>query len=160
MDKRSYLSLLAGFGSSAAIFSSAFVLVFVVKLFSQGRTSILYLLGFALAAIAGWASARYALQAAARLEPAVPAGRSTPPKPRAPLPGQVMLLARAAEGRLSATEVAAATGLTVDASREVLEELIREGVAELWLNDDGGYVYVFPELFKGFKNGAKSPLAR
>ena len=160
MDKRSYLSLLAGFGFSAALFSSVFALALVAKLFSQGRTNVLYLFGFALAAVAAWALARYAFLAAARLEPPVPATRSAPPKPRAPLPGQVMLLARAAGGRLSATEVAAATGLTVDVSREVLEELIREGVAELWLNDDGGYVYAFPELFRDFKDGAKSPLAR
>ena len=160
MDKRSYLSLLVGFGFSAAVFSSAFALALVAKLFSQGRTNVLYLLGFALTAAAAWALARYAFLAAARLEPPVPATRSAPPKPRSPLPGQVMLLARAAGGRLSATEVAAATGLTVDVSREVLEELIREGVAELWLNDDGGYVYAFPELFRDFKDGAKSPLAR
>ena len=56
-------------------------------------------------------------------------------------------------------EVAAATGLTVAVSREVLEELIREGVAELWINDDGGYVYAFPELFRDFKDSAKSPLS-
>lgn len=156
MDKRSYLSLLTGFGLSAALFSSAFALTLLVKLFAAGRTNLLYLLGFSLAAAAAWSLTRYALNAVTQIVAEVPVRRA---RPQASAEQQVMLLARAAKGRLSAAEVAAATGLTADASHEVLEGLIRAGVAELWLSEGGGFVYAFPELLEGFKDGAKSPLA-
>lgn len=158
MDRRSYLSLLAGLGLSAGFFSAVFALALVAKLLTQGRLRLLPLLAFTLIAWAGLRLARYALRAAAEVRDRRPEPRPVP-EPSGSSAGQVMLLARAAKGRLSATEVAVATGLTVDASRDVLEALIREGVAELWLNDDGGFVYAFPELLEGFKDGAKSPLA-
>ena len=70
-----------------------------------------------------------------------------------------MLLARAAKGRLNAYEVAAATQLNVDQSHQELEELVKRDVTELWVTDEGGIVYVFPEFFEGVKDSAKNPLS-
>lgn len=158
MDRRSYLSLLAGLGFSSTLFSAVLTSTFVAKLLTQGHVNILYLFGFAAATWGAGYLTYYALHAAARSE--------APPKPepvrRAPINSpkrQIMLLAQATKGRLSASEVAAATRLSLDESRYELESLVREGVAEIWLTDEGGFVYVFPELFAGFKDNAKNPLS-
>ena len=157
MDQRSYLSLAAGLGSSVAFLSAAFALAFLAKLLTQGELRILYLLGFTAAAWLGGFVARYAFRALG--EPESPEDRPTSPKPRASVMGQIMLLARSAKGRLSASEVAAATNLSVAESHQVLKGLIEEGVADIWINDAGGLVYVFPELLEDFKETAKSPFA-
>ena len=155
MDRRSYLSLLAGLGSSVALFSVVFALAFA-KLLTQGEGRILYLLGFAVAACVGSYLARHALRGLMDLR--TPPEHSSP-APRSPFAGQVMLLARSTKGRLSASEVAAATSLSVAESHRVLRSLVKEGAADIWITDEGGVVYVFPELFEGFKETARSPLA-
>ena len=157
MDPRSYLSLLAASGLSAALFSAVFVLAFLAKLLTQGKLNPLYLLGFALAAWVGLYLARYALRACFTLSENSP--EEVPkPKARPSVTGQIMLLARATKGRLSASEVAAATHLSVEESHRALKTLVKSGIADIWLNDAGGVVYVFPELFEDFKETARSPL--
>ncbi len=161
MDKRSYLSLLAASGLSLALFSMVFVLAFLAKAFTQGKLNVLYLLGFTVAAWVGVYVTRYALRAFAGLttELAESGVIEVPaPKPRASLVGQIMLLARASKGRLSASEVAAATHLSVNESHQMLRTLVKQGIADIWLNNAGGVVYVFPELFEDFKETARSPL--
>lgn len=157
MDQRSYLSLAAGLGSSVAFLSAVFALAFLAKLLTQGELRALYLLGFTAAAWLGGVTARYAFRALAESEDL--AEPPLVPKPRASVIGQIMLLARSAKGRLSASEVAAATNLSVAESHQVLRGLIKEGVADIWINDAGGLVYVFPELLEDFKETAKSPFA-
>ena len=156
MDRKSYLSLIAGSGLSAALFSSVFALALLTKTLTQGELRVLYLFGFVAAAWAGGLVTRYALRTLAA-EP--PVEERPDPKPSSPAKGHVMLLARSAKGRLSASEVAAATKLSVAESHQVLKGLIKEGVADIWITDSGGVVYVFPELLEDFKESAKSPFA-
>jgi uncharacterized protein (DUF1501 family) len=157
MDKRSYLSLAVGLGMSVALFSSVFVLAFVAKLLTRGQLDILSLLGFAGVGWVGGYGARYALRATVRLADEAEE-RPLALKPRAALEGQIMLLARAAKGVVSAAEVAAATQLSADESHQALRALVKQGTAEIWVTDEGGLVYAFPELLEGFKEGARSPL--
>ena len=154
MDPRSYLSLLAASGLSVALFSAVFVLAFLAKLLTQGKLNALYLLGFTVTAWVAWSLTRYALQALIGSEDSPTAL----PKAHRSVTGQIMLLARAAKGRLSASEVAAATHLSVEESHRALKTLVKSGIADIWLNDAGGVVYVFPELFEDFKETARSPL--
>ncbi len=155
MDRKSYLSLIAGSGLSAALFSSVFALALLTKALTQGELRVLYLFGFVAAAWASGLVTRYTLRALAD-EP--PAKEHPDPRPSSSVKGHVMLLARSAKGRLSASEVAAATKLSVAESHQVLKGLIKEGVADIWITDSGGVVYVFPELLEDFKEGARSPL--
>ncbi len=52
------------------------------------------------------------------------------------------------------------THLTLHESHQALRGLVKQGVAEVWVTDEGGIVYVFPELFAGYKDGASGPFAR
>ena len=157
LDKRSYLSLLAGLGGSTLFFSAVFSLALVVKLLTRGTPNGLYLAGFGAVGYAAWRLTKYALRAAAELAEPDPPPDVTPKQQK--LHGQVMQLAQAAKGRLSASDVAAATHLGITESHRLLKTLVKKGVAEVWVTDDGGLVYVFPEFFAGFKEGASDPFA-
>lgn len=158
MDKRSYFSLLAGLGFSLGLFSLAFTLAFIAQLLTQGQTRPLYLLAFATISYIGWLLTRYAFRAAHTLDIETPAAQPASPRFRPSLEEQILLLARAAKGRLSASEVAAVTHLGLDESHNELKKLVKVGVAEMWVTDEGGFVYVFPEFFAGFKESARDPL--
>ena len=155
LDKRSYLSLLAGLGGSTLLFSAVFMLALVAKLLTKGTPNGLYLAGFGAVGYAAWRLTKYAVRTAAAL--AEPAPSVTPQQQK--LRGQVMQLAQAAGGRLSASDVAAGTHLGITESHRLLKALVKQGVAEVWVRDDGGLVYVFPEFFAGFKEGASDPFA-
>ena len=158
LDKRSYLSLLAGLGGSLLLFSAVFALALVAKLLTQGTSNGFYLAGFGAVGYAAWRLTKYALRTAAELvEPEPPI--HTTPKGQVRLESQVMQLAQAAKGRLSASDVAAGTHLGITESHRLLKALVKKGVAEVWVTDNGGLVYVFPEFFAGFKEGANDPFA-
>lgn len=59
---------------------------------------------------------------------------------------RVVRLARQRGGRLTVTETAADTGLTVEAAAEILKRLADGGFVEVEITDSGLIVYRFPEV--------------
>ena len=59
---------------------------------------------------------------------------------------RVVRLARQRGGRLTVTETAADTGLTVEEAAEILKRLADGGVVEVEITDSGLIVYRFPEV--------------
>ncbi|MEW6750581.1 MAG: hypothetical protein AB1505_06340 [Candidatus Latescibacterota bacterium] len=59
---------------------------------------------------------------------------------------RLVRLARDRGGRLTVTEAAAETGLTVEESEDILKALADRGYVELQVTDSGMVVYRFPEL--------------
>lgn len=59
---------------------------------------------------------------------------------------RVLRLARDRGGRLTVTETAADTGMTVAEAEEILRTLVDHGYVEMQVTDSGMMVYRFPEL--------------
>lgn len=69
---------------------------------------------------------------------------------------RVVRLARQRGGRLTVTETAADTGLTVEEASEILKRLADGGFVEVEITDSGLIVYRFPEvLFAHEKNWSR-----
>ena len=69
---------------------------------------------------------------------------------------RVVRLARQRGGRLTVTETAADTGLTVEEASEILKRLADGGFVEVEITDSGVIVYRFPEvLFAHEKNWSR-----
>lgn len=75
-----------------------------------------------------------------------------PPNPDAPPEdrnGQVRLilnLAKSSTQDLTVLQVASETGLSIDQSRKILEDLVTEGLAQMIIDDEGVILFAFPEL--------------
>lgn len=152
MEKRSYLSLLSGVGFSLLMMSALFVISFLLKFLTTGHLHLFYMLLFAGAGYAGYYLIKLTFpwnlkDAAAK------------PKDFTKLRQQVLLLAQAQKGRVAVSEVAKLTGLSLNESTTLLKDLVREGLAEVWVTEQGGLVYVFKEFFPDYKESAQDPFA-
>ncbi len=58
----------------------------------------------------------------------------------------VLNLVQRSGGDVTVLQVASETGLSIDQSRKVLEDLVTEGVAQMNVDDEGVILYDFPEL--------------
>jgi hypothetical protein len=89
------------------------------------------------------------------------AGRATPPATGTEVAEKrVLALAAKLGGRTTVAEAAARCGLTIDESREVLERLVSQSVAELLVADDGTMVYAISGLLTAeAKAAAADPIA-
>ena len=59
---------------------------------------------------------------------------------------RIVRLARQRQGRLTVTETAAETAMTVEESEEILKKLADSGYVEVEISDSGMMVYRFPEV--------------
>jgi hypothetical protein len=58
----------------------------------------------------------------------------------------VLGLAQTEGGKITTAETSLKCGLSIKKSKEALEKLVNEGVAELQVSETGSYVYYFPGL--------------
>lgn len=73
-----------------------------------------------------------------------------------PVPGQpqdrddrirlILQLAQAQKGQLTLLQVAAETSLSIEESRELLEDLVSQGMAQMQIDEQGVIAYLFPDL--------------
>lgn len=59
---------------------------------------------------------------------------------------EILKLAKATGGELTLMQVAADTTLSIDESRQFLEELVTEGIAQMIVDEAGVIVYQFPDF--------------
>jgi hypothetical protein len=59
---------------------------------------------------------------------------------------QILRMAQHQQGELSLLEVAAETQLSIDQSKELLEDLVASRLAQMHIRQDGVMLYVFPEF--------------
>lgn len=59
---------------------------------------------------------------------------------------EILQLAKAAEGELTLMQVAADTTLSIEESRQFLEELVTEGMAQMIVDEAGVILYQFPDF--------------
>ncbi len=72
----------------------------------------------------------------------------------------VLKLAEASGGRITIAQIASQTSLSVAEAKESLEELARQGVAEVLFDDDGAIVYELKGLGKQDAGGTRHASAR
>lgn len=77
-------------------------------------------------------------------KPERPAG--APPEDSTSQVRLVLNLAQRSGGDLTVLQVASETGLSIEQSRKVLEDLVTEGAAQMNVDDQGVILYDFPEL--------------
>lgn len=58
----------------------------------------------------------------------------------------VLNLAQAHNGELTLLQVASETGLNIEQSRKILEDLVAEGLAQMHVDEEGVMRYRFPDL--------------
>lgn len=58
----------------------------------------------------------------------------------------ILNLARQSDGDVTLLQVAAETGLSIDQSRILLEDLVTQGLSQMVVDDDGVMLYAFPDL--------------
>jgi hypothetical protein len=145
-------------GVIIAVFSSFFVATAVVEIAGggDGKTATSVLVGIAVffggTALAGGYLARRMFRRAGPVAP--PATSAEVAEKR------VLALAARVGGRTTVAEAAARCGLTVEESREVLERLASQSVAEILVADDGTLVYAIAGLLTAeAKAAAADPLA-
>ena len=72
----------------------------------------------------------------------------------------LLKVANSMQGRLTATELALQSDLSIKESQLALDLLLKRGIAETWPSNDGRLIYVFPEFAnRGDRFTAKDPLA-
>ena len=59
---------------------------------------------------------------------------------------QILALAAGMGGRITVSEVALRSGLSIDESQIELDQMVTKGVAEIFITDDGAQVYHFAGL--------------
>jgi uncharacterized protein YneF (UPF0154 family) len=145
-------------GVIIALFSSFFVATALVEIAGggDGKTPVSVLVGIAVffggTLLAGGYLARRMFRRAVRAAP--PATDTEVAEKR------VLALAAKLGGRTTVAEAAARCGLTVAESREVLERLVSQSVAELLVADDGTMVYAISGLLTPeAKAAAADPIA-
>ncbi len=72
--------------------------------------------------------------------------------------GEIIRLAQRKKGRLTVTEVAAATSLTLEEAEKILQEMVTRGYVGLKVTNSGILVYEFYEITRGDKDSAKGIL--
>jgi hypothetical protein len=144
-------------GVIIALFSLFFVATALVEIAGggDGKTPASVLVGIAVffggTALAGGYLARRMFRSA---------GRATPAMSAEVAEKRVLALAAKLGGRTTVAEAAAHCRLTVAESREVLERMVSQGVAELLVADDGTMVYAISGLLTPeAKAAAADPLA-
>ncbi|MEZ0372445.1 MAG: hypothetical protein ACAI44_25365, partial [Candidatus Sericytochromatia bacterium] len=75
-----------------------------------------------------------------------PKGSPDEPDPRSVQIRQILSLAKNSAGELTLLQVAAETSLSIDQSRELLEELVTEGISQMSVDEDGVLLYAFPDF--------------
>jgi hypothetical protein len=145
-------------GVIIALLSSFFVATALVEVAAggDGKTPVSVLVGIAVffggTALAGGYLARRMFRRPSR---AAPPATNTEIAER-----RVLALAAKLGGRTTVAEAAARCGLTVAESREVLERLVSQSVAELLVADDGTMVYAISGLLTSeAKAAAADPMA-
>lgn len=79
-------------------------------------------------------------------------GFKAPPNPNAPPEDRnaqvrlILNLAKTSSQDLTVLQVASETGLSIDQSRQILEDLVTEGLAQMIVDDEGVILFSFPEL--------------
>ena len=73
---------------------------------------------------------------------------------------QILRAARAHNGRLTATEVAAETPVPLAQATDMLEALSRRGACRMSIAEAGILVFDFPELEQAERDGAAGPTAQ
>lgn len=58
----------------------------------------------------------------------------------------ILNLAKVSGGEVTLLQVASETGLNIDQSRKLLEDLVTEGLAQMQIDEEGVMRYVFPDL--------------
>jgi hypothetical protein len=145
-------------GVIIALLSSFFVTAALVEVIGggDGKTPIPVLVGLFVffsgtTAAGGYLSWRMVRRPGGAMKPADPATLAEK---------RVLALCAKLGGRTTVAEAAARCGLTVDASREVLERLASQGVAEILVADDGTVVYAISGLLTTeAKAAAVDPIA-
>jgi hypothetical protein len=145
-------------GVIIALFSSFFVATAFVEIAGggDGKTQVSVLVGLAVffggTALAGGYLARRMFRRAGRAAP-LATGTEVAEK-------RVLALAAKLGGRTTVAEAAARCSLTIEESREVLERLVSQSVAELLVADDGTMVYAISGLLTPeAKAAAADPIA-
>jgi len=145
-------------GVIIGLFSSFLVATAIVEIASggDGKTPVSVLVGivvfFGGSAVAGAYLARRMLRRSGRA--AEPAMRTEVAEKR------VLALAANLGGRTTIAEAAARCGLTIAQSRDVLDRLVSQGVAEILVASDGTVVYAISGLLTAeAKAAAADPLA-
>lgn len=145
-------------GVLVALVSSFFVATALVEIAggAHGKTPMSVLVGIAVffggTAAAGGYLARRMFRRAGRVAPVATSAEVAEKR--------VLALAAKLGGRTTVAEAAARCGLTVADSREVLERLASQGVAEILVADDGTIVYAISGLLTPeAKAAAADPIA-
>jgi hypothetical protein len=137
-------------GLGLAIASAPFVVFAIGGLVDNTVTSAALLAFFGATGYAGYRVAQKNLFAPPPARPALPA---------AVVEHRVLEHAAGHGGRITVAELALKSGLSIDDSRNALDEMVRKGVANVLVTDDGATVYDFPELLTAQeRRSAKDPL--
>lgn len=72
--------------------------------------------------------------------------------------GEIIRLAQRKKGKLTVTEVAAGTSLTLEEAEKILQEMVSRGYVGLKVTNSGILVYEFYEITHGDKDSAKGIL--
>lgn len=71
---------------------------------------------------------------------------------------RILALAQQMKGRVTLAEIVLNCQLRPEQAREMLKDMVRQGLAELHVSDGGEEVYAFGGLMPEEKNSAKDPL--
>ena len=138
--------LMGCFGLVLTLCSVPFVIMAIDDIIAGQDVGVAAAMGFffaGTAAAGGWV-ARRTLQ------------NKPPPKQIAPAikEQQILALAAGMGGRITVSEVALRSGLSIDESRVELDKMVNKGVAEIFVTDDGAQVYHFAGLLTESERGA------